>query len=231
MALARQAPAPGALLPLVRDPVTRRYLVGADPERPITPNFSASVGCGDRAVTVAVMDTGLLADHPWIARTQVHAVDFTGEGPQDLNGHGTLVALRLLIDAPATCLINVKVLGADASGPREQVRAGLEWLAGGHATVANLSLGVWTKGCEGDCDLCSAAEAAAAVGVHLVVAAGNRAGETSCPARLARYREDAPIFVVAAWDRDRQRIADFSGEAGLEGYAGEVYTQQFTPVE
>ncbi len=63
----------------------------------------------------AILDTGLLSEHPLINGRVAEEVDFTGEGPEDGNGHGTAVAIRITIpDIPRYA--NVKVVKANGRG-------------------------------------------------------------------------------------------------------------------
>src|SRR3954447_15203278 len=126
--------------------------------------------CGTRIV--AIVDSGLLSDHPLIRSRIVDAVDFTGEGVEDTYGHGTLVALNLLARFPveaAPDLLNVKVIYSDGRSGPEELIAGLDWIAAykrQHSDClieANLSLGYErhrlfrSAGCDGRCNVCAAA--------------------------------------------------------------------------
>jgi subtilisin family serine protease len=94
-------------------------------------------------VVVAVLDTGIRADHPDLAGKVVASISFVGVDPDDYNGHGTFVAgiiassgvagsrgfasgyglteLQILPGnetgiAPGVKLLNVKVLNDYGSG-------------------------------------------------------------------------------------------------------------------
>ena len=79
-------------------------------------------------VKVAVLDTGIDSDHPDLAEAIVGGRDFTGDGIEDVNGHGThcagIVGARMndigfIGVAPKADLLIGKVIGS-ASG-RERV--------------------------------------------------------------------------------------------------------------
>ena len=54
----------------------------------------------ERFIKVAVIDTGVLSNHPMIRQSLIDFKDFTGEGAEDLSGHGTMVALIMLANSP-----------------------------------------------------------------------------------------------------------------------------------
>ncbi|MEU4514035.1 S8 family serine peptidase [Nonomuraea wenchangensis] len=104
-------------------------------------------------VKVAVLDTGYDTDHPDLAGKVIDSQDFTGQGVEDVAGHGTHVAATIAGTgattsgagkgvAPGADLVVGKVLGNDGSGVESDIIAGMEWAtttAG--AKVVNMSLG------------------------------------------------------------------------------------------
>jgi subtilisin family serine protease len=113
-------------------------------------------------ITVAVVDTGVQADHPDLEGQVLPGyqkwTDGTGtsfDGPMDPsfdnNGHGTHVAgiIAALADnsvgvagaAPGVKILPVKVLNASGSGWDADVAAGIDWAVSNGANVINLSLG------------------------------------------------------------------------------------------
>lgn len=100
-----------------------------------------------------IIDTGLLHDHPFIKGCIVAEKDFTGEGSEDLNGHGTIVALiyRMTALYYKPRFVNVKVTGKDGHGSPEHLVAGLHYLIQykrehpQEEIYANISLGVYTR--------------------------------------------------------------------------------------
>src|SRR5690606_8402527 len=105
-------------------------------------------------VTVAVIDTGIDADHPDLSSRIVAARSFVpGEDVTDGNGHGTHVASIIAGSgaasagryggvAPGVDLVIGKALGNQGNGTMSQVIEAMEWavLEQG-ADVVNLSLG------------------------------------------------------------------------------------------
>lgn len=113
--------------------------------------WGGSLGAG---VRVAVVDSGIEADHPGLggqvdadAGVEVHLAE-NGEdvtlvpGPHgDAYGHGTVCAGIIHLLAPEAELVSVKVLGANLGGKAVQFAAGLRWAVEQRFDVINLSLG------------------------------------------------------------------------------------------
>lgn len=110
--------------------------------------IGGSTGAG---VRVAVLDSGIEADHPRV-RGVAGAVDIevdldapdavrAVEGPhEDLVGHGTACAAIIRSLAPDVELYSVRVLGASLKGSGARLLAGIQWIADREMAVANLSL-------------------------------------------------------------------------------------------
>ncbi|RIQ24569.1 S8 family peptidase [Jiangella rhizosphaerae] len=111
-------------------------------------------GFDGTGVTVAVLDTGIDADHPDVADKVVDMVDFTDNlaGPVDGHGHGTHVAATILGTgaaadglrpgvAPGADLLVGKVCSDAGQCAMSDVIEGMEWAAASGARVVNLSLG------------------------------------------------------------------------------------------
>lgn len=141
-------------------------------------------------VTIAVVDTGIDVQHPDFEGRIADTADYTGEGADDNNGHGTHVAsiaagsgaasdgkYRGL--APGATIIAAKVLRGDGTGRQSDVMAGVEWAVQNDAQVINLSLGGPPTPCDGTDALSELVDAAFEAGVVVCVAAGN-----SGPGRL-----------------------------------------------
>jgi hypothetical protein len=135
---------------------------------------------GPRA-TSAILDTGMLTQHPLLRPRIVESLDLTGEGFEDRHGHGTKVALRQTFVAPEVDMLNVKVKGFPAPSYEEEVERiakGIRWAVERGTSVINLSLGV-TRACKQvDEPMCAAIREAIDNGVFVVVA-----GEARCPAQ------------------------------------------------
>lgn len=103
-------------------------------------------------IKVAVLDTGVDANHPDLVRSVVEAVDFTDSrnGPDDRNGHGTHVAgiiaarqndVGVVGVAPEASVIAVKVLNNAGMGLDAWIAEGLEFAARRKVHIASMSLG------------------------------------------------------------------------------------------
>lgn len=151
------------------------------------------------AVTVAVVDTGVQADHPALRGRVLPGVDLSGANAtgSDDEGHGTAVAGIITSNCPVCRILPVKVL--DAHGVTESwatVASGITWATDHGAQVIDLSIGAPRA-----LDVLAAAVAyAVAKNVIVVAAAGNDgSNETFYPA-------DYPgVVSVAAIDENGSR--------------------------
>jgi subtilisin len=109
--------------------------------------FGDADGAG---VVVAVVDSGVDADHPGVRGRVARRlrVDLDGEDARvvddpdaaDLVGHGTACAGIIAGIAPAAELVSIRVLGADNRGKGRAVAAAVEWAIDQGVGVVNLSL-------------------------------------------------------------------------------------------
>jgi subtilisin family serine protease len=102
---------------------------------------------------VAVIDSGVQADHPDLAGRLLPGRDFVDDDatPQDGDGHGTHVAgivaattgngVGVASVAPAAKILPVRVLDDTGAGSSEDVKDGIDWAVAQGAHVINLSLG------------------------------------------------------------------------------------------
>ncbi len=100
------------------DPETGRYYAPYNPtaEAEHEKRVRARGSTGEGMV-IAVLDTGVLSHHPGLKGRLVDSADFTGEGPEDYNGHGTAVALLAAgPNRPGPSILNVKVLDRNGRG-------------------------------------------------------------------------------------------------------------------
>lgn len=173
-------------------------------------------------VRVAVLDSGVDANHPDMRGQVAEQVDFSGEGLGDLNGHGTHVAGivaskgalqdgRYRGTASGAQVLDVKVLNRYAGGNTSEVIDGIEWAVGAQAQVLNISIeGAVTDGQDA---LASAANWAVGEGAVVVVAAGNM-GPGAATVTTPGAASDV-ICVAAATPDDA--IADYSSRGGAGG--------------
>ncbi|MEJ2854090.1 MULTISPECIES: S8 family serine peptidase [unclassified Saccharothrix] len=175
------------------------------------------LGLDGSGVKVAVVDTGVDAEHPDLAGRVAAAADFTADGDTvDRHGHGTHVASTIAGTgassggryrgvAPGATLLSAKVFDRDGSGDESQVMAGIEWAVAQGADVVNLSLGAGvTDGSDPLSELVDTLSER--TGTLFVVAAGNSGSgdrTVTTPGAAAR------ALTVGAVDRD-DKLAWFS---------------------
>ena len=184
-------------------------------------------GYEGQGVEVAVLDTGVDADHPDLKGKVQQAVDFSGSptGASDHFGHGTHVAATIAGTgagaggtrkgvAPKADLLIGKVLGDDGFGYDSSIIAGMEWAAAEGAKVVNMSLG--GEATDGTDPLSQAVDRITAEsGTLFVVAAGNEGRDESVGTPGA-----APsALTVGAVDRN-DVMADFSSRGPRLGDSG-----------
>jgi subtilisin family serine protease len=165
-------------------------------------------------VIVAVVDTGVDADHEDLRGVVVQGRNLVqrGQAPYDKHGHGTHCAgvIAALADngkgvagvAAGVRIMPIKALGDDGSGEDPVLVDAIESAVAGGAKVISMSLGT-------DQDLISvrrAIQAAVAKGVVIVASSGNQGAERAL--YPARYPE---VIAVGATDLDDMR-AMFSND-------------------
>lgn len=102
-----------------------------------------------RGVRVAILDTGVDANHPALEGSVRSCSEVVFSGPRpiireasgDPVGHGTACAGIIHELAPAAELHSMRVIGTNASGTIEQLIQGLRWAIQEGFEVVNLSLG------------------------------------------------------------------------------------------
>jgi subtilisin family serine protease len=170
----------------------RRVQATAEPEQTTVDANLTQIGAPDAwragytgaGVRVAVLDTGVDASHPDLARQVTEMVNFTDDADAvDRHGHGTHVAATIAGTgaasngrhrgvAPDSRLLVGKVLNADGWGDESWLIAAMEWAAP-RADVVNMSLGTLEPS-DGSDPLSVAVDALSqATGTLFVAAAGN----------------------------------------------------------
>jgi thermitase len=141
---------------------------------------------GSSKIVVAVIDTGVDANHPDLRGALVSGWDFIGNDadPSDDHGHGTAVAGVVAarsnnhVGGAGICwrclVMPIKALDSTGTGDDTLIAAGIVWATDHGARVINLSLG----GPGSSVELTNALAYASAKGVIVVAAAGN-AGVTT----------------------------------------------------
>ncbi|MGC0333749.1 subtilisin family serine protease [Streptomyces sp. SAI-170] len=169
-------------------------------------------GLDGTGTKVAVLDTGVDADHPDLTERVAAAHDFTGSasGSEDHVGHGTHVAStvggsgaasdgRNKGVAPGTSLLVGKVLDDYGSGQSSWIIAGMQWAVDQGADVASMSLGSSVIGACDDPMAQAARELGSSTRTLFVVAAGNSGPGTETVSSPGCVPE---VLTVGAVDRD-----------------------------
>jgi subtilisin family serine protease len=145
-----------AIAPIM--PTTLVHPVEGDPAVPaaaastwgvaaVRADASAQTGAG---VTVAVLDTGIDADHPAFTGVTLVEEDFTALGNGDKQGHGTHCAgtvfgrdvdgTRIGVAPGVTRALVGKILGDDGTGDTEGMFRGIQWAVQQGAQVVSMSV-------------------------------------------------------------------------------------------
>ena len=167
-------------------------------------------------IKVAVLDTGVDPNHPDLKDAIIAKRDYTGDGIEDEDGHGThcagIIAARknkkgFVGVAPKAELLIAKVLDNKGEGEVEWICKGINWAKNRGADIISMSLGFE----ESDSDLYSTIQKALAAGVFIICAAGNEGGfsmnNIGYPARYGG------VITVASHDEDGNR-SGFSSSGG-----------------
>ena len=184
------------------------------------------------SIKVAVIDTGIQADHPDLADNVKGGIRYYTRGFSlysdskwgDDNGHGTHVAgtiagldndIGVVGVAPNVELYAVKVLDKSGSGSWAAVAAGIRWAADNGMDVASMSLG----GSGGSSDLASAVAYALDAGVVLVAASGN-SGDGSPSTTETSYPAAYSGVIAVGATNSANGVASFSSSAGYLALCG-----------
>ncbi|TWD82413.1 subtilisin family serine protease [Kribbella amoyensis] len=182
-----------------------------------------AAGFDGTGVKVAVLDTGIDADHPELAGQVIDSKSFVaGQTVADGHGHGTHVASTIAGTgagrngqykgvAPGAKLLVGKVLSDQGNGSDSEVIAGIEWAAAQGARVISMSLGGPAPASEAQDLLSQTVDQLSASGTLFVIAAGNSGPDQST---IGSPGVAASALTVAAVD-DEDQAADFSSRGPL----------------
>lgn len=181
-----------------------------------------SLGYDGTGITVAVIDTGIDANHPDLKGKVIGWYDAVNGRTYayDDQGHGTHVAGIIAGTgaasngkykgvAPGAKLVGVKVLGADGTGSVSDIIAGVDWVVQNKGKygikVINMSLGGGSNS-DGSDSLSQAVNNAWNAGIVVCVAAGNSGPNTRT---IGSPGAASKVITVGAVD-DSDTIASFS---------------------
>lgn len=182
-----------------------------------------------RGVTVAVLDTGVAADHPALAGHLLPGynvldpgappadasgvADSDGDGTlDDALGHGTAVAGIVAAVAPGAAILPIKVLDSEGIGSVYGVAEGIRYAVDHGARVINLSLGMGSPSPAVDAALHYAGDR----GVLVIAAAGNTGAQAPTYPAGARH----VLSVVATDGTDHKAPFSAYGSFAAVGAPG-----------
>jgi subtilisin family serine protease len=155
-----------------------------------------------RAVRIAVIDSGVYADHPHVHGVAGGISLVPGTPPGvfiDRNGHGTAVAAAIREKAPSADLFAVKIFDRELAATATELTRGIEWAADNRADLINLSLGTANPL---HADRLQAAILSARRGGAVVVSARDQGALPSLPGSLSGV-----ISVSVDWEIERHAAA------------------------
>ncbi|HEY5479543.1 MAG TPA: S8 family serine peptidase [Gaiellaceae bacterium] len=200
-------------------------------DNPLFPD-AWSLTTGDSNVVVAVVDSGVQADHPELLGRVLPGYDFVNNDsdPSDDDGHGTEVAGVIAaqgnngIGIAGACwkckIMPVKVLDSSGTGSDIDVASGIVWAVDHGADVINMSLG----GTATSQTLADAVSYAERLGVVVVAAAGNDGSTTR--ATTPNYPAAYPGVISVAGVDETNALYDWSNHGSwiMVGAPGCTYS-------
>jgi hypothetical protein len=168
-------------------------------------------GFDGTGITVAVVDSGIYAEHTMLNGNVVQEVYFNEDSPEDGSNHGTPIAGVVATVAPGADLFNVKVLDSNGNGQSSKFILGINWAVQNGADVITISAG--RKSESGT--LQTAVDNAIAQGVIMVISSGNcgPSGTSWCgdfEGTLFPARHE-PTIAVGATTKSKQWIGMSGG--------------------
>lgn len=191
-------------------------------------------------VIVAVVDSGVDTDHPFLKDRLIPGYDFVDNDndPQDEHGHGTYIAGTIVDSTPGMDNIKimpVRVLGASGSGSYAGVAEGIRYAADNGANVINLGLGASHSDI-----IDSAVQYAINRKITIVTSSGNDSDDVAnhCPAHIqdcitvAAADQNLSPYIASNYGYAVDIAApgvDILGLALTGGYATKTGTSPATP--
>ena len=158
-------------------------------------------------IVVAVIDTGVQADHPFLeGRILDNGYDFIHNDnmPDDENMHGTHCA-GIIADNTPECvkILPVKIFNSTGSSTSAIISLGIDYAVRKNADVISMSFGGYCS--DTACEIEASVNKAIKKGITCVVAAGNEweNAKDHCPSKIEE------CITVASLDKN-DRLSDFS---------------------
>ena len=177
-------------------------------------------------VKIAILDTGIAAEHEMLSGRVVATADFTGSYGYDGHGHGTHVAGIAAGDgqytgvAPGAQIYSGKVLNDQGYGQLSWLIEGLQWAIENNVDVISLSLGATYSGSPEE-QLNSPEvrkiEEAVASGITVVVASGNCGNGCGSFTGVTTPGIARDAITIGAVDRESNWLP-FSGGDTIDNY-------------
>jgi subtilisin family serine protease len=180
------------------------------------PPFNAGLG---RGITIAVVDSGIHADHPHIENMVVGGfcvLPVADPGDWiDRIGHGTAVAAAIHEKAPLAALLSVRVFDRSLTTSAQALADAVIWSADHGADLINLSLGTSNMDHRG---LLAEAVSYAVEKRALVVSARELNGQPLLPGSL-----EGAAGVILDWECERDQIGLVANDSSVKTYAASGY--------
>ncbi|SEM99016.1 S8 family peptidase [Lihuaxuella thermophila] len=185
------------------------------------------------SVKIAIVDTGVQANHPDLNGKVINGWDFVYDDsvPNDANGHGTHCAgiaaattnngTGIAGMAPNARILAVRVLDANGSGTLDDVANGIIYAADQGAQVISLSLG----GSAGTTTLQNAVNYAWNRGAVVVAAAGN--SNTSAPSYPAYYSNAIAVASTTSSDT-KSSFSNYGSWVDVAAPGSSIYSTYIT---
>lgn len=154
-----------------------------------------------RAARVAIVDSGVYAQHPHVHGIAGGISLVARADPADYidrNGHGTAVAAAIREKVPGADLIAVKIFDRTLAATADDLARGIEHAVSQQVDLINLSLGTTNPA---HVDRLQTAVSAARTGRAVVVTAAEQAGLPSLPGSLRGV-----IAVSVDWQLERDQV-------------------------
>jgi hypothetical protein len=165
-----------------------------------------------RGVRIAVIDSGVHADHPHVNGV-TGGISFVGGDFVDRLGHGTCVTAVIKEKAPDAEIYAVKVFDRRLEAPFKVLLAALEWAAAQKVHLINLSLGVNQPDHEKALGEFAASQSnTLIVCPHVLPGVLSVAADPACPRDQYRFRDS--VFHASPYPRP---ISNVPPEKNLHG--------------